>query len=213
MKDLITIACSNFLVQHSVTTIEAYVRSLYMIGMRMAMFQSDHLSKQYRRGSWAIQDVTLTLNEGMIGLLGPNGAGKSSLMRILATLMPPTRGEAYVHGVPLSQAEDIRKMIGYLPQQLQVYPQLTGREYLDYVATMKGIKDSKLRKIEVDRWIEEVNLQDKANQRNELISAILAVLLAGGSFVPYGDVWRQYAGNPTSQASGLYGNLFLISIT
>lgn len=135
------------------------------MGMRMTMIQIDHLSKKYRRGNWALQDVNLTLNEGMIGLLGPNGAGKSSLMRILATLISPTTGEAYVHGIPLSKAEDIRKMIGYLPQQFQVYPQLTGREYLDYVATMKGIKDSKLRKLEVDRLIEEVNLKDKANKR------------------------------------------------
>ncbi|SDE96298.1 ABC-type multidrug transport system, ATPase component [Fontibacillus panacisegetis] len=129
------------------------------------MIQIDQLSKKYRRGSWALQDVNLTLNEGMIGLLGPNGAGKSSLMRILATLVTPTIGEAYIHGIPLSKAEEIRQLLGYLPQQFQVYPQLTGREYLDYVATMKGIKDSKMRKTEVERLLEEVNLTDKADKK------------------------------------------------
>ncbi|MNM75226.1 putative ABC transporter ATP-binding protein YxlF [compost metagenome] len=129
------------------------------------MIQIDQLSKKYRRGSWALQDVNLTLNEGMIGLLGPNGAGKSSLMRILATLVKPTFGEVKIHGIPLSNAEEIRKLLGYLPQQFQVYPQLTGREYLDYVATMKGIKDSKARKVEVERLLEEVNLTEKAGKK------------------------------------------------
>lgn len=129
------------------------------------MIQIDQLSKKYRRGSWALQDVNLTLNEGMIGLLGPNGAGKSSLMRILATLAKPTLGEAYIHGIPLGNAEEIRKLLGYLPQQFQVYPQVTGREYLDYVATMKGIKDRKVRGVEVERLLEEVNLTEKAGKK------------------------------------------------
>lgn len=129
------------------------------------MIEISHLSKKYRRGGWALNDVTLTLNEGMVGLLGPNGAGKSSLMRILATLVPPTAGEATINGIPLRKAEDIRGMIGYLPQQFQVYPQLTGAEYLDYVGEMKGMNDRKQRKAEIDRLLEEVNLQDKAGKR------------------------------------------------
>ncbi|MNW46365.1 putative ABC transporter ATP-binding protein YxlF [compost metagenome] len=129
------------------------------------MIQIDHLSKKYRCGSWALLDVNLTLSEGMIGLLGPNGAGKSSLMRILATLISPTSGDAYIHGISVRKAEDVRKLIGYLPQQFQAYPQLTGREYLNYVATMKGVKDSKFRRTEVERLIEEVNLTDKADKK------------------------------------------------
>ncbi|MCA1294526.1 ABC transporter ATP-binding protein [Paenibacillus sp. alder61] len=129
------------------------------------MIEIKHLSKKYRRGGLALNDVTLTLHEGMVGLLGPNGAGKSSLMRILATLVEPTSGEASINGIPLRKAEDIRKIIGYLPQQFQVYPQLTGSEYLDYVGAMKGMNDPKQRKREIGRLLEEVNLQDKAGKR------------------------------------------------
>lgn len=129
------------------------------------MIQIDHLSKKYTRGGLALDDVTLTLQEGMVGLLGPNGAGKSSLMRILATLTAPTSGGASIFGVSLKNAEEIRRMIGYLPQQFQVYPQLTATEFLDYVGVMKGIKDAKQRKSEISSLLEEVNLQDKANKR------------------------------------------------
>lgn len=129
------------------------------------MIQINQLSKKYRRGGWALKDVNLTLNEGMVGLLGPNGAGKSSLMRILATLVAPTSGEAKINGIPLQKAEDIREMIGYLPQQFQVYPGLTGAEYLDYVGAMKGMVDPKRRKAEIGRLLEEVNLQDQAGKK------------------------------------------------
>ncbi|MGG6314431.1 ABC transporter ATP-binding protein [Paenibacillus macerans] len=134
------------------------------------MIQIDHLSKKYMRGGWALDDVTLTLNEGMVGLLGPNGAGKSSLMRILATLTPPTSGQATLFGVPLAKAEEIRRIIGYLPQQFQVYPQLTGAEYLDYVGVMKGMTDKKRRKAEIGSLLEQVNLQDKAGKRVQTYS-------------------------------------------
>jgi len=122
-------------------------------------------AEEYNRGNWALHDVSLTIAEGMVGLLGPNGAGKSTLMRILATLSTPTSGEAFINGVPLHKAEDIRRMIGYLPQQFQVYPQLTGAEFLDYVAAMKGISDKKQRKAEIDKLLEQVNLQDKAHKK------------------------------------------------
>lgn len=134
------------------------------------MIEINHLSKKYMRGGWALDGVTLTLKEGMVGLLGPNGAGKSSLMRILATLTPPTSGEATIFGVPLKKAEEIRRIIGYLPQQFQVYPQLTGAEYLDYVGVMKGMKDKKRRKAEIGSLLEQVNLQDKAGKRVQTYS-------------------------------------------
>lgn len=117
------------------------------------------------RGNWALQDVNLTISEGMVGLLGPNGAGKSTLMRILATLAKPTSGEAYINGIPLHKAEDVRRIIGYLPQQFQVYPQLTGAEFLDYVGVMKGISSKKQRAREVAKLLEQVNLQDKATKK------------------------------------------------
>lgn len=129
------------------------------------MIQIEGLSKKYRGNKWALQDVNLTFSEGMIGLLGPNGAGKSTLMRILATLASPTTGIATIQGVPLTKADEIRKMIGYLPQQFQVYPQITGEDYLDYVAVMKGMKDVKERKAEIAKLLEQVNLVDKAKKK------------------------------------------------
>ncbi|WP_223067756.1 ABC transporter ATP-binding protein [Paenibacillus caui] len=129
------------------------------------MIQIEHLSKKYRGGAYALQDINLTIQEGMVGLLGPNGAGKTTLMRILATLISPSSGSALVNGKPLGHAEQIRQMIGYLPQQFQVYPQLTGADYLDYVGVMKGIGDRRRRKEEIDRLLEEVNLKDKARKK------------------------------------------------
>ncbi|WHX48459.1 ATP-binding cassette domain-containing protein [Paenibacillus woosongensis] len=129
------------------------------------MIKINHLYKMYRKGHMALDDVNLTIGEGMVGLLGPNGAGKTSLMRILATLIRPSSGDALIHGVSLKNAEDIRKMIGYLPQQFQVYPQLTGAEFLDYVAVMKGMSDPRKRKAEISRLLEEVNLAEKGNKR------------------------------------------------
>ncbi|MFD3261699.1 ABC transporter ATP-binding protein [Paenibacillus lentus] len=129
------------------------------------MIEINHLYKMYRKGHLALNDVNLSLSEGMVGLLGPNGAGKTSLMRILATLIRPSSGDALINGVSLKKAEDIRAMIGYLPQQFQVYPQLTGAEFLDYVAVMKGMNDSRKRKAEISRLLEEVNLAEKANKR------------------------------------------------
>ncbi|GIP24440.1 ABC transporter ATP-binding protein [Paenibacillus sp. J22TS3] len=129
------------------------------------MIHIENLSKRYRKDTWVLRDIDLNLNEGMVGLLGPNGAGKTTLMRILATLVPPTSGEAVIAGIPLNQPDELRRIIGYLPQQFQVYPQLTGLEFLDYVGVMKGLTDAKIRRAEIDRVIEEVNLQDKAAKR------------------------------------------------
>ncbi|WP_019637601.1 ABC transporter ATP-binding protein [Paenibacillus fonticola] len=129
------------------------------------MIEINHLYKMYRKGHLALDDVNLTLREGMVGLLGPNGAGKTSLMRILATLIRPSSGDALINGISLKKAEDIRAMIGYLPQQFQVYPQLTGAEFLDYVAVMKGMSDSRKRRAEISRLLEKVNLTEKGNKR------------------------------------------------
>lgn len=129
------------------------------------MIQIEHLSKKFRGITYVLQDVTFTLQEGMTGLLGPNGAGKTTLMRILATLLQPTSGTVTVDGIPLERADEIRRLIGYLPQQFQAYPQLTGLEYLDYVAVMKGMTDRGQRRKEISRLMEEVNLLDQAKKR------------------------------------------------
>lgn len=130
-----------------------------------SMITIEHLSKTYRKGVWALLDISLQLNKGMTGLLGPNGAGKTTLMRILATLQEPTSGQVSVNGIPLSRSEEIRSMIGYLPQQFRIYPQVTGRDFLDYVATMKGMKDASRRRKEISELLDLVNMQDKADKK------------------------------------------------
>ncbi|GIP01019.1 ABC transporter ATP-binding protein [Paenibacillus lautus] len=129
------------------------------------MITIEHLSKTYRKGAWALLDVSLQLDKGMTGLLGPNGAGKTTLMRILATLLSPTSGQVRVNGISIGRPEEIRQMIGYLPQHFHIYPQLTGRDYLDYVAAMKGIKERSARQKEISRLLEMVNLQGKADKK------------------------------------------------
>lgn len=129
------------------------------------MITIEHLSKTYRKGAWALLDVSLQFDKGMTGLLGPNGAGKTTLMRILSTLLSPTSGQVRVNGISLGRPEEIRQMIGYLPQHFHIYPQLTGRDYLDYVASMKGITDRSARLKEVSRLLEMVNLQEKADKK------------------------------------------------
>lgn len=129
------------------------------------MITIEHLSKTYRKGAWALLDVSLTFDKGMTGLLGPNGAGKTTLMRILATLLAPTSGQVTVNGIPLGRPEEVRRMIGYLPQHFHIYPQMTGRDYLDYVGVMKGIADKAVRRKEISKLLEMVNLQEKADKK------------------------------------------------
>ncbi|MDI3298826.1 MAG: ABC transporter ATP-binding protein [Bacillota bacterium] len=122
------------------------------------MIEIRGLSRRYGR-RWALKGLDLTVEAGMFGLLGPNGAGKTTLMRILATLLPPTSGDALVEGVPLrSRPDEIRKLIGYLPQLFQVYPQMTGGEFLEYVALMKGVDDPRARRRSVEEVVEQVHL-------------------------------------------------------
>ncbi|NMO97243.1 ABC transporter ATP-binding protein [Paenibacillus lemnae] len=129
------------------------------------MITIEHVSKTYKKGAWALLDVSVTLGKGMTGLLGPNGAGKTTLMRILAGLAAPTSGHVTVAGIPLTRPDEIRQMIGYLPQYFHIYPQMTGREYLDYVGVMKGMSDLKARRLDIARLLEMVNMQDKADKK------------------------------------------------
>ncbi len=98
------------------------------------------VSKQYRQGSWGVQDVSLSLAPGVIGLLGPNGAGKTSLMNILATITRPSSGSVLWNGTDISQQPDaLRRVLGYLPQDFGVYPHLNAEEFLRYMAAIKGL--------------------------------------------------------------------------
>src|SRR6516225_4550049 len=98
------------------------------------------LSKTYRGPVQALRDVNLTLKPGVLGLLGPNGAGKSTLMRILATITQPSAGRVLWAGADVSTNPDaLRSVLGYLPQDFGVYPNLSAIEFLDYLAAVKGV--------------------------------------------------------------------------
>ncbi|HEX9991274.1 MAG TPA: ABC transporter ATP-binding protein [Chloroflexia bacterium] len=124
----------------------------------------DRLSKQY--GShWALRDVSLTCGPGMLGLVGPNGAGKTTLMRIVATLMEQSSGSVTWNGFDTrSQGEAVRRTLGYLPQEFGLYPELTARQFLRYIAAMKGIPPLPAAK-RVDELIEVVHLERDANRK------------------------------------------------
>jgi len=118
-----------------------------------------NLSKRYPNGVQALKDVSLTLAAGMFGLLGPNGAGKSTLMRTLATLQEADTGTASLGGLDvLRDKEQVRKQLGYLPQEFGVYPKVTALELLSHFATLKGVADARQRKAMVEGLLKKTNL-------------------------------------------------------
>ncbi len=123
--------------------------------------QIENLDKVYKNGKKALSDVNLEIENGMFGLLGPNGAGKSSLMRILVTLMKPSKGKVSVNGYDLmNDRGEIRKMLGYLPQDFRFFTKLKTWEFLNYAAGLSGIQHKKQRMEKVDEWLEKVGLYD-----------------------------------------------------
>jgi ABC-type multidrug transport system ATPase subunit len=116
------------------------------------------VSKQYNTKNWGLRDFTLELRPGVLGLLGPNGAGKSTLMRILATITKATSGRVTWNGTDIAKAPDVlRGVLGYLPQDFGVYPNLTVVEFLEYMAAIKGL-DSKSAQKRIDELLQVVNL-------------------------------------------------------
>jgi ABC-type multidrug transport system ATPase subunit len=98
------------------------------------------VSKRYKGGVWGLRDFSLGLKPGILGLVGPNGAGKSTLMRILATVTKPTEGKVTWNGTSIVRApDDVRSVLGYLPQDFGVYPHLNAMEFLEYLAAIKGV--------------------------------------------------------------------------
>jgi ABC-type multidrug transport system ATPase subunit len=124
----------------------------------------ENLSKQYRAGVWGLQNFSLELGDGVLGLLGPNGAGKSTLMRMLATITRPTRGKITWNGVDVVKSPDaLRGMLGYLPQDFGVYPNLSALEFLEYMAAIKGL-DGKAAHRRIDELLQVVNLTEAARR-------------------------------------------------
>ena len=118
-----------------------------------------NLSHVYANGTRALDDVTLSIPQGMFGLLGPNGAGKSTLMRAVATLQTPTSGGIVFDGIDvLKEPTALRRVLGYLPQEFGVYPRISATAMLDHMAILKGIADRAERKDTVEALLHQVNL-------------------------------------------------------
>ena len=123
------------------------------------------LSKTYPNGVRALQDVNLTIPTGMFGLLGPNGAGKSTLMRTIATLQEADSGSITLGNLDvLRQKDDVRKVLGYLPQEFGVYPRVTAEALLDHFAILKGVHKRGERKELVAALLRRVNLYEVRKQ-------------------------------------------------
>jgi ABC-type multidrug transport system ATPase subunit len=126
----------------------------------------DRLSKTYPNGVRALNEVSLTIPTGMFGLLGPNGAGKSSLMRTIATLQLPDSGSIRFGDIDvLAQPEAVRKVLGYLPQEFGLYPNLSAEMVLDHFATLKGVADAKERRELVKALLQQTNLYEARGKR------------------------------------------------
>ncbi|MBR09225.1 MAG: multidrug ABC transporter ATP-binding protein [Rickettsiales bacterium] len=118
-----------------------------------------NLSKTYPNGVQALKNVTLDIPVGMFGLLGPNGAGKSSLMRTIATLQEPDSGSIQLGDLNvLTEKTEVRKVLGYLPQEFGVYPKVSAIDLLDHIAVLKGITNGKERKALVKSLLQKTNL-------------------------------------------------------
>ncbi|HEY3175869.1 MAG TPA: ABC transporter ATP-binding protein [Candidatus Polarisedimenticolia bacterium] len=121
----------------------------------------ENLSKTYPNGVRALDDVSLTIPAGMFGLLGPNGAGKSTLMRTIATLQEPDSGRIRLGDLDvLRQKHEVRRTLGYLPQEFGVYPRVSALEMLSHVAVLKGLVNPGQRRETVDAILHTTNLWD-----------------------------------------------------
>ncbi|MBK9749940.1 MAG: ABC transporter ATP-binding protein [Chloroflexi bacterium] len=132
------------------------------------MIEIDSLTKTYSGDVQALRGLTLDIGSGMFGLLGPNGAGKTTLMRVIAGLLKPSSGSVRVLGEDITTQTGklaVKSQLGYLPQELGLYPNLTGREFLDYISVLKGISDKQERARQVQEILDLVRLTDQADRR------------------------------------------------
>ena len=123
-----------------------------------------NLGKQYRRDFWGLKDFSLEIKPGILGLLGPNGAGKSTFMRMLATITKPTDGQILWGDINVAvQPDALRAVLGYLPQDFGVYPNLNAIEFLEYMAAIKGL-DAASSKKRIDELLQITNLSQAAKR-------------------------------------------------
>nr|WP_315482613.1 ABC transporter ATP-binding protein [uncultured Undibacterium sp.] len=125
------------------------------------MLSIKNLNKTYANGVHATNNVNLEIPNGLFGLLGPNGAGKSSLMRTIATLQEPDSGSIHFNGLDvLKNKEELRRQLGYLPQDFGVYPKVSAEDLLNHFAVLKGITNKADRKQSVEGLLRQTNLWD-----------------------------------------------------
>lgn len=125
----------------------------------MNTLKINNLNKTYDNGVKALNGINLEITNGMFGLLGANGAGKSSLMRTIASLQEPSSGDILFNGLNIIKApNEIRKHLGYLPQEFGVYPKISAEKLLNHLAVLKGILDKRERKTQVIALLQQVNL-------------------------------------------------------
>jgi ABC-2 type transport system ATP-binding protein len=146
--------------------------NIFTLGLRVILnhlpmtLEISNVSKTYANGVQALKNVSLTIPAGMFGLLGPNGAGKSTLMRMLATLQDPDEGRIQLGKIDvLKQKDEVRKTLGYLPQEFGVYPKVSAENLLDHFAVLKGFTQSRTRREVVDALLKKVNLWDVRRQK------------------------------------------------
>ncbi|MEJ2205602.1 MAG: ABC transporter ATP-binding protein [Gemmatimonadota bacterium] len=126
----------------------------------------EHLSRTYPGGVQALKDVSLTVPTGMFGLLGPNGAGKSTLMRTIATLQEPDAGAISLGSLDvLAEKEEVRKILGYLPQDFGVYPRVSAEEMLTHLAVLKGLTGRGERRDAVEALLHQTNLWEARKRK------------------------------------------------
>jgi len=130
------------------------------IGIAAMEILIDSAGKKYRGGVWGLRDFSLRAGTGVLGLLGPNGAGKTTLMNILATVTKPTQGAVYWNGTDIVRSPNaVRSVLGYLPQNFGIYPNLTAIEFLQYLAALRGIGGAAARR-RIDELLQLVNIAD-----------------------------------------------------
>ena len=125
----------------------------------------DGVGKLYKGNVWGLRDFSLELGSGVLALVGPNGAGKSTLMRILATITKPTEGRIYWNDTDIARSPDeLRSVLGYLPQEFGIYPNLNAVEFLEYMAALKGL-DGRTARMRIRELLGLVNLFDVRKRR------------------------------------------------